>query len=246
MSDVRTGPSPYKSPKPMGAGDDRTKLYLGVGAAVVVVILVVLAIVLTGGSGGGSADEGSGAHAAANAEREQAPITVTGDPLASYPDSDTVLANPAMDPAVGQTPPKLEGVSFDSSPMVIDPADGRAKVIIFLAHWCPHCQNEVPVVQDWVDAGNLPDGVKLVAVSTLTDRRRPNWPPQNWLVRESWSSPVIMDNNINAVSAAFGMAGTPFWVALDGNNRVLARVAGEIGVDGIAQLAGLAAASLVD
>lgn len=149
------------------------------------------------------------------------------------------------DPAIGQTAPTITGADWDGNEVTIAP-DGDPKLVVFLAHWCPHCQNEVPVVQDWVDAGNLPDGVKLVAVSTLTDRRRPNWPPQNWLVRESWSSPVIMDNNINAVSAAFGMAGTPFWVALDGNNRVLARVAGEIGVDGIAQLAGLAAASLVD
>lgn len=228
MSDVRTGPSPYKSPKPMGAGDDRTKLYLGVGAAVVVVILVVLAIVLTGGSGGGSADEGSGAHAAANAEREQAPITVTGDPLASYPDSDTVLANPAMDPAVGQTPPKLEGVSFDSSPMVIDPADGRAKVIIFLAHWCPHCQNEVPRIQKWIDEGKQPDDVDVYAVSTSVNSDRVNYPPSKWILRENFTPPVMLDGADSPAAQAYSLPGFPYFVALNADGTVSQRGSGEV------------------
>ena len=28
--------------------------------------------------------------------------------------------------------------------------DGRPKIILLFAHWCPHCQNEVPVVTEWL------------------------------------------------------------------------------------------------
>lgn len=33
--------------------------------------------------------------------------------------------------------------------------DGRAKIVPFPAHWCLHCQVEVPEVQDWLDFQNL-------------------------------------------------------------------------------------------
>ncbi|MGH8870883.1 MAG: TlpA family protein disulfide reductase, partial [Acidimicrobiia bacterium] len=111
---------------------------------------------------------------------------------------------------------------------------------LFLAHWCPHCQNEVPVVQDWVDAGNLPDDVELISVATSTDRLRPNWPPQDWLVEEGWTSPVIMDDQVGTVAGNYGMAGTPFYVVLDGENHNLGRVSGEIGTQGLDALVALA------
>lgn len=231
MSDVRTGPSPYKSPNPVGGNEDRTKLYLGIGAVVVVVVLVVLAIVLTSGGGDSGAGEGTGAHAAANAEREQAPITVTGDPLAAYPDSDTVLANPATDPAVGQTPPKLEGVSFDGSGITVDPADGRAKVIIFLAHWCPHCQNEVPRIQKWIDEGKQPDDVDVYAVSTSVSSDRVNYPPSKWIVRENFTPPVLLDGADSPAAQAYALPGFPYFVGLNADGTVSQRGSGEVPIN---------------
>jgi thiol-disulfide isomerase/thioredoxin len=158
--------------------------------------------------------------------------TVEGDPLPVY-------ATGTQDVAIGLTAPTVTGADWDGNPVTIEP-DGTAKIVLFLAHWCPHCQNEVPVVQDWVDAGNLPEGVELISVVTSTDRSRPNWPPQDWLEEEEWTSPSVMDDQIGTVAANYGMAGTPFYVVLDGENTNLGRISGEIGVEGLNALAALA------
>jgi thiol-disulfide isomerase/thioredoxin len=151
---------------------------------------------------------------------------VTGDPLPVY------NSGSPTDPVVGLTAPETVGADWEENEVRIE-ADGRSKIVLFLAHWCPHCQVEVPVVQDWLDAGNLPDDVDIYSVATSTDRLRPNWPPQEWLEDEGWTVPVVMDDEIGTVAASYGMAGTPFYVVLDGENNVVRRVSGEIGTAGL-------------
>jgi thiol-disulfide isomerase/thioredoxin len=150
---------------------------------------------------------------------------VTGDPLPIF--------NPAAaDPVVGLTAPSAVGADWEDNEVKIE-ADGRAKIVVFLAHWCPHCQAEVPVVQTWLDEGNLPDDVDMYSVVTSTDRLRPNWPPQDWLEEEGWTVPALMDNEIGTVAVNYGMSGTPFYVVLDGDNNVIRRASGEIGTSGL-------------
>jgi thiol-disulfide isomerase/thioredoxin len=162
--------------------------------------------------------------------------TVEGDTLPVY-------AAGSDDVAIGLTAPAVTGADWNGNPVSIEP-DGTAKIILFLAHWCPHCQAEVPVVQDWIEAGNLPEGVELISVVTSTSRSRPNWPPQDWLEEEGWTSPVIMDDEIGTIAANYGMSGTPFYAVLDGDNTNLTRVSGEIGVDGLNALAAIAQTEL--
>jgi thiol-disulfide isomerase/thioredoxin len=151
---------------------------------------------------------------------------VTGDPLPIFDPT------AAADPVVGLTAPSAVGADWDDNEVKIE-ADGRAKIVVFLAHWCPHCQAEVPVVQTWLDEGNLPDDVDMYSVVTSTDRLRPNWPPQDWLEEEGWTVPALMDNEIGTVAVNYGMSGTPFYVVLDGDNNVIRRASGEIGTAGL-------------
>ena len=150
---------------------------------------------------------------------------VTGDPL-------PLFNSAAADPVVGLPAPSAVGADWEENEVSIE-ADGRSKIIIFLAHWCPHCQAEVPVVQTWLDAGNLPDDVDMYSVVTSTDRLRPNWPPQDWLEEEGWTVSAIMDDEIGTIAANYGMSGTPFYVVLDGDNNVIRRISGEIGTAGL-------------
>ncbi|HLU53337.1 MAG TPA: TlpA disulfide reductase family protein [Acidimicrobiia bacterium] len=146
------------------------------------------------------------------------------------------------DDGVGQTAPTLTASNPDGSTISIAP-DGRPKVIMVMAHWCPHCQNEVPRVVEWLQAGNKPENVDFYAVSTLLQKVRGNWPPQEWLQREGWDVPTIHDDQSNTAAAALGLVGTPYWIVLDGNNEVLFRISGEItasGTDVISELFGLA------
>jgi thiol-disulfide isomerase/thioredoxin len=164
-------------------------------------------------------------------------VTVEGDV-----DALPVLTDPATDAATGMTAPTVTGADWDDNESTIAP-DGRAKILVFLAHWCPHCQAEVPLIQDWVDAGGVPEGVDLYGLTVLTERLQPNWPPQDWLIEEGWTSPVIMDDAAGSAAIAYGLGGTPMYIVLDGDNTVVQRVSGEIGTAGLDALADLAAAS---
>ena len=190
------------------------RLVFSIIGGVLGLALVVAIAVSTVSGGGGTEEEAYGE------------VTVQGDDLPVFG------GEPANDPAVGMTAPTVSGTGFEGNEVSIEP-DGRPKVVVFLAHWCPHCQNEVPEIVDWLEAGNKPEGVDFYSVSTLLQRLRGNWPPQEWLEGENWDVPVIQDDASNSASTAFGMQGTPFWVVLDGDNQVMARIPGEIGQEGL-------------
>ncbi len=156
-----------------------------------------------------------------------ADVSISGDPLPAMPGSG-VLADPATDAAVGTIAPTLVGTDFSGNPVSIEP-DGRPKAIYFLAHWCPACQEEVPSVVDLIESGALPEGVDLYGISTSVDQTRGNFPPNNWLAREAWTPPIMLDTAGSEALLAYGAGPFPFVVYLDGDNRVLARSSGVLG-----------------
>ena len=143
------------------------------------------------------------------------------------------LLNQRPDPAIGVQIPSVTGADFEGNAVSIGPDDG-AQAIVFLAHWCSHCQAEVPAVQEWIDAGATPDGVRLVSVATAMDDTRPNYPPSAWLDREGWTPPIVVDDEAQSVMQAFGGTAFPFWVFVSEDGTVAARAAGELGVETLA------------
>jgi thiol-disulfide isomerase/thioredoxin len=141
------------------------------------------------------------------------------------------------DGSVGQKAPSVTGTSIDGERMTIEPGDGTPKAIVFLAHWCPHCQAEVPRVVDWMEAGNLPDGVEVVGVATGIDRNRPNYPPHAWFERENWDVPTVVDGDSGALRA-YGITTFPGWVLIDGDGNVVQRWTGETSAEQLSQRIG--------
>ncbi len=164
-------------------------------------------------------------------------VTVTGDPLPFLPEGVD------SDPALGFQAPSMSGTDWNDNEISIE-ADGRPKIVMFLAHWCGFCQAEVPEVQAFIDQGGLPSDVDLYGVTIFTDRLRGNWPPQDWLEDEGWTAPTIMDDAQSSSVLAYGVRGTPFYVVLDGENRNLGRFSGAIGIGGFQQMINLAQASI--
>jgi cytochrome c biogenesis protein CcmG, thiol:disulfide interchange protein DsbE len=203
--------------RPRGAKQSRTPYFVIAGIAAAVLIALVVALAAGGGgddnttTGGGNGDPGT-----------TGTVAVSGNPLPQFADT-------SDDPAVGMTLPTLEGNDQSGAPMTIG-ADGRPTMIMFVAHWCPHCQREVPVVQQWVDDGRLPEGVDLVSVSTAIDPSRPNFPPDAWLTDEGWTAPVLVDAD-NSAAQAVGLSAYPFFVAIDGDGTVVLRATGELTTD---------------
>lgn len=130
------------------------------------------------------------------------------------------------DSAVGSKAPEITGETFDGESVTITPGDGTPKAISFLAHWCPHCQREMPTVVDWADNGGLPEGVELIGVATGIDRNRPNFPPQDWFENEGWPGSNVVDGD-NSVARTYGLSNYPYWVLVDGEGNVVQRWSGE-------------------
>jgi len=141
--------------------------------------------------------------------------------------------------ATGEIAPIVIGADFDGNEVRIE-NDGRAKAIALLAHWCPHCQDEVPDVQAWLDSGGGVEGVDLYSIATSINSTRDNFPSSEWLDREGWTPPVIVDDEENSVYIAYGAGGFPFWVFLNSDGTVAARAAGRLGIEQLEQfMAGL-------
>lgn len=138
--------------------------------------------------------------------------------------------NDAADPAVGLPAPEVVSTDFSGLPASIA-QDGVPKMIVFLAHWCSHCQREVPALQAWIDDNGIPDGVDLVSVATSIDDIRPNYPPDAWLRREGWTPLVVVDDAANSISQAYGLTAFPYYVLVDGAGNVVQRVSGGVPVE---------------
>lgn len=159
-----------------------------------------------------------------------APVTVEGDALPTV--EGAAVFGDTSDPAVGLTAPTITGTDFSGEEITIAP-DGRPKVVYFLAHWCSHCNNEVPQIVDLLEEGSKPDGVDIYAVSTAVLEDQANYPPNNWLSFGGWTEPVMRDSETQEALVSFGAGGFPYAVYLDGDHTVISRSAGEMGKDAI-------------
>jgi thiol-disulfide isomerase/thioredoxin len=185
------------------ASSKRLPIALIVGAVLAVGLTAVIEITM-----------GSGAEETVEVG---APV-VTGDPL---PEFDSI----ANVTAVGMTIPEVTGADFAGTPVGIT-RDGRAKVLIFFAHWCGVCQQEVPLIMDWLPGANLPDGVDLISVSTGVNPNQANYPPSAWFEREGWTVPVILDDARYSVADAFGLSAYPYFIFVDAEGKVIVRLTG--------------------
>ncbi|MFN8022594.1 MAG: TlpA disulfide reductase family protein [Acidimicrobiales bacterium] len=228
-------------PPPPGAKPTKPKLlWLWVALGAVVVLVAGIAALTAGDDdtevtvgtvtteAPGASDGGTTATAAPGQLAQTWPVTVEGTPLAPLqPGTD--------DPAVGTAAPKISGYFFDGTPVVVDPSKGPV-MLVFLAHWCPHCNREVPELNAWRDSGDVPADLQVIAVTTAVDPSRPNYPPSDWVKTMDWTWPVLADSEDYDAAQAFGVSGFPFGVIIGTDGKVIVRWSGELGQDGIASL----------
>lgn len=212
------------------ASKSGTTRYVIGGVLLVVVVALVVALMA-----GGSSDDESGpasdtdrtvATAATGEPGENQPVDVTGEILVPWIDG-------VDDVAVGQPAPVLSGFSFDGSPVEVRPGDGAPRLVVFLAHWCPHCNREIPVLLEWGATRELPDGLSIIGVSTAVSAENPNYPPSQWLAEKGWSWAALADSVDMKAAEAYGVSGFPFMVLIGPDGDVVARTSGEMSIDEI-------------
>lgn len=165
-------------------------------------------------------------------------VTIEGEALPAF---NTQSVTAVTDEAVGLPAPVATGQDFFGDEVTI-PAQGESTIIAFLAHWCPHCQAEVPLLmEEWIEA-DLPDGVNVAAVTTGTRDDAANYPPSNWLLAANdWDEPILADSQEAEVATAYGLASYPYFVVVAPDGTVLARTSGELGRDQLQALVDVAA-----
>lgn len=201
---------------PVSTRPSQAPLLIGIGVLALAAVAAIVAVMLGGSSGGGFA------------EPARTGVGVSGTALPA-------LVDPAADTAVGQALPTLSGTDLAGEPVSIGADDGPMAIVL-LAHWCSHCQAEVPVLVDYLASTGMPDGVRLVALSTSIDAARPNYPPSAWLEREGWTVPTLVDDASSRGLAALGMASFPGFIFVDGDGRVVQRSTGEMPAESFDQV----------
>lgn len=147
---------------------------------------------------------------------EKGEVVILGDPI-------------PVDPEIGYLAPAFKAQLNDGTELVtVDPADGTVRLIGFFAHWCPHCQREVPRVSKWLEENTIPTEIEIMAVSTAVREGTPNYPPSEWFTKERWPTDIFVDNQDNDLAAAYGLAGFPYWVLVDATGTVVHRSSGEL------------------
>jgi thiol-disulfide isomerase/thioredoxin len=207
---TRQPPSTAKVSAAAGAGEGRTPVWIWLALAGVVVLTGVIAFAVTSGAGKG--------------------LTAYGTPELRSEALPMLDREGGADPAVGRLAPEVAGEDFRGEAVTI-PGAGRAKIVMFLAHWCPHCQAEVPRLTEWIALNGMPADVDLYSVATGTDSTRPNYPPGPWLEGENWPVPVLVDDKDGSAGIAFGLSGFPFFVVVDADGKVVQRTSGELTPD---------------
>ncbi len=171
--------------------------------------------------------------APAGAAKQELSPRVEVDGAKLPPADDTIQT--ADDPAIGQTAPTLVGEGFNGKPLTVEQGD-LPRLVIFLAHWCPHCQREVPVLVKLAKQGVL-DGIEVQTVATSSGEQYPNYPPSKWLKREKWPfKPVLADDAKGRALDAFGGTGFPYFVFVGSDGNVVVRTSGELSDTAVTEL----------
>jgi cytochrome c biogenesis protein CcmG, thiol:disulfide interchange protein DsbE len=210
----------------------RTPLVLAVVLAVVALVALA-AVVLTRGDDD-DPDESSSTVPDATGGGEVA-VDVSGPALAPLP-------NGGADPAVGTAAPALSGADYAGTAVAVEPGTEGPMMVVFLAHWCPHCNEEIPVLQQWEEQGGIPEDLQVVGVSTAVSPDRPNYPPDEWLAEKGWAWPVLADDGELTAANAYGVTAFPFMTFIDADGNVTARASGELPIEELQSFAEAAVA----
>jgi thiol-disulfide isomerase/thioredoxin len=102
--------------------------------------------------------------------------------------------------------------------------------IVILAHWCPHCQAEVPQLVSWLADNPPPEGVDIVGISTAVNPSQGNYPPSAWLSTEGWTAPTLNDDATLTAYTTLGGTSFPGFVFVTADGAVYLRASGEMDV----------------
>ena len=133
--------------------------------------------------------------------------------------------------AVGKTASDFILSSLDGKQVRLSSYQGKPMLLVFFATWCPHCQNEAPLIEKVYQA-NKAKGLEVLAVSTFSQT-----PPtlvadsKNFAKQYGWSFTVVVDQS--NLAQGYGVTGVPTNIGIDKSGVVRYLTAGELNEAGL-------------
>ena len=142
-----------------------------------------------------------------------------------------------LDVGVGLPVPTATFTNPDGTITTISPDSDQAKMIFFVAHWCPHCEDELSDLIEVLDNGDFAN-IETHIVLTSINPTQANFPPSNWIEELGFNNLenvfIHYDNEDNLASEKFGSDGKiPYTMIVTKDGFVVFRAIGSAGVDGL-------------
>lgn len=141
------------------------------------------------------------------------------------PEKIAPIPESGADTEIGKVVPTINAQNFNGEDVTIAP--GKPYVLAFIAHWCLHCQREVPLIVGLHNDNKLPADVEFYGIATSTDETRTNYPPSKWLSKEEWPWKIVADDQTNTLLDKFGGAGFPYLIYVNADGTIASRTSGE-------------------
>ncbi len=233
-------PQPAVSPETQPSKQSRTGLYIGLAlGAVILLIAVALAVVFLTDDSSDDKKSSESTTSTSRNDSTSAPkvyyefskaATVSASTIEGETGeaslSDYTGQTPEEDSEVGQIIPTFIANDFEGISHTVAP-QGKPYMLVFVAHWCPHCRAEVPKIIQLSDNDELPKDVELIAIATGTNDEKPNYPPSEWLDDEGWPGLKIADTKSFTLASKFGLTGYPYIIYVGADGKISSRTAGE-------------------
>ncbi|MFL2759504.1 MAG: TlpA family protein disulfide reductase [Dehalococcoidia bacterium] len=140
-----------------------------------------------------------------------------------------------QDTALGLQAPEIKGSDLNGGDIYVG-GEGPTTLIMVLAHWCPHCRNEVRELSPFLNETDSLDRVRIVTLLTSINEERANFPPHTWLDLEKWPVPSIVDTPSSQIANAYGVNSFPFFIVVNDKGKVVLRLPGRLGVETLVKL----------
>jgi thiol-disulfide isomerase/thioredoxin len=120
---------------------------------------------------------------------------------------------------VGQKAPAFTAERVGGGQVSVGEGEAAATMLVFFATWCPHCQDEAPVMSE---LESQYEGLQMVMVG-IDGEDNPE-KVQQFVEEYDIESPAVYDP---ALGPEYGVSGYPTTYVLDGENRVVGAHSGE-------------------
>jgi len=120
---------------------------------------------------------------------------------------------------VGQTAPSFTADTVDGRSVSVGEGGSEATMLVFFATWCPHCQNEAPVISE---LESQYDDLRVVMVG-IDGEDSPDEVRQ-FVEKYDIESPAVYEPSLGQ---EYGVSGYPTVYVLDSNNEAVGAHSGE-------------------